>query len=271
VTYDPVGWNPYFGPEPSPASIRRDLQRIHNTGFTGIVTFSSRGGLARVPRIAKTERLAVIMGVWNPADVGELREAIAQHAFADAYCVGHDGLNKPNGYTIEDLEKAVALLKRRTSLPVTASEEVRLYKDPALLRLGDWLFPDIHVSLLDASGRLQQNPSSNLDTPVDLARKISVISAEVGRPLMLKMVTFPWQGVEGGSIENQSESFDHFLEILRSPEQAFAARPALAFHSAFDLPWKTQYPFYEWDPYTGVLNADGTPRPAARTIVARCQ
>jgi exo-beta-1,3-glucanase (GH17 family) len=272
VTYDPTALDPRRGTEPTTPSIRRDLRRIRAAGFTGVVTFSSRGGFAQIPRIAKSENLAVIMGVWSPADVGELRRAIAQQEFADAYCVGHDGLDKRDGYALEDLEKAILLLKRRTMRPVTTSEEVRFYMNPALSRLGDWLFPDIHISLLNASSQsLRQASGRGLGPIVDLTRRISAVAAETERPLMLKMVTFPWNGFEGASLENQRDNFDRFLEALRSPEQGIAARPAVVIHSAFDLSWKNGYPFYDWDPYTGVLDTDGSSRPATQVIVARCQ
>ncbi len=271
VTYDPTGIDPRSGAEPTAASIRRDLSRIRSAGFTGVVTFSSRGSFARIPSIAKTEQLAVIMGVWSPGDVGELRNAISQREFADGYCVGHDGLDKRDGYVLEDLGKAIALLKRRTRRPVTTSEEVRFYQNPALLRLGDWLFPDAHSSLLDAESRsLQAGSQRATGSIVVLAKEISTASAEADRPLMLKMVAFPWNGLDGASLESQRACFDDFLQALRSPQQGIAVRPAVVIHSAFDLPWKQGYPFYEWDPYTGVLNADGSPRPAARVIAARC-
>lgn len=271
VTYDPRDLDPLLHAEVSSASIRDDLAHIRAAGFTGIVTFGSRGGLARIPRIAKAQRLAVIMGVWSPGDVGEIRNAIAQRDFADAYCVGHDGLGQRGGYEIEELRRAIALVKRRTHRPVSTSEEVRLYEDPALQRLGDWLFPDIHVSLLNAAARsVPEDPEQGFQSIVQLARRISAIAAQTDRPLMLKMVTFPWQGTANASALGQRESFARFLEELRSPERGSAVRPAIVIHSAFDLPWKTDDPFYPWDPYTGVLDADGAARPAARAIAALC-
>jgi hypothetical protein len=257
VTYDPTSWDPFSGIEASPATIHTDLRRIREAGFTGIVTFGSKGSLSLIPRIAKSEHLAIIMGVWYPRDVGELRQAIAQHSFVDAYCVGHDGLDKAGGYTIDELSKAILLLKRRTRRPVSTTEEVRRYKDPRLLTMGDWLFPDIHVSLLERAS-------------VDLGKAISATAAAAGRPLMFKMVTFPWQGAEGASLETQAQFYEHFMETIRDPEQPFAVRPSLVYHSAFDESWKIGYPFYEWDPYAGILNQDGRPRPAARAIISRC-
>ena len=102
-----------------------------------------------------------------------------------------------------------------------------------------------------------------------MAREIVKLAKQHDRPLMLKMVTFPWDGAEGASVEKQAEFFSVFLEALRDPEVGLPGRMAMMVNGAFDLPWKKGYPFYPWDRYTGLLESDGTPRPAVREILQR--
>lgn len=272
VTYDPPSRNPLLEIEATSSSIRDDLHRIHKAGFTGVVTFGSQGSLNLIPQLAKSERLAVIVGLWDPGNIGEVRRAIEQQRFADAYCVGHDGLDRRGGYTFEALKRTIQLVKRRTRRPVATTEEVRRYKDPRLLGLGDWYFPDIHVSLVTGSpyNGTQLDRAMPHDSSLELAKSISVIAAAAERPLMLKMITFPWRGAPRASLDSQAGSYARFLDSIRDPEQPFAARPSVVIHSAFDLHWKIRYPYYEWDLYTGVLAEDGRPRPAMREITQRC-
>lgn len=270
--HSPTGLDPGCGAGPLTWSIRRDLRRIRAAGFTGIVTFGSNGVLACIPRIAKAERLAVIMGVWNPNDAGELRRAIAQQNFVDGYCVGHDGLDKAGGYDIKELAKAVSLIQSRTGRPATTSEGVGYYAQAALRRIGDWFFPDVQYSVDAGDSR------EALDIVVSSAKKLAENAAAMQRPLMLKMVTFPWRLSADAMLHDkrkalagQAAQFDDFLDRLQLARQGLAVRPSGVVHSAFDMPWKTDPKLFQsWDPYTGVLELDGTERPAVRAITRHC-
>src|SRR5271165_5496884 len=93
VGYNPSGFDPNLNRDPSLSSIRQDLQLIKQAGFTGIVTYGSSGTLADIPELAQRSGLAVIMGVWNPADRNELLAALRQKGSVVGYSVGHDRLN----------------------------------------------------------------------------------------------------------------------------------------------------------------------------------
>lgn len=266
--YDPLEFNPTACPNPTSTSIQRDLRWIRAAGFTGIVTFSSKGTLAEIPALAKQEGLAVIMGVWTPSDRSELEQAAGQRQFVDAYCVGHNGLGKPHGYTMEELEIAIKLLRRCSGRPVTTSEEARFYGDRRLGRLGDWLFPDVHVSLLESPvAPPSADPFRDVARYIQLVCELPDLADGMHRPLMLKCVVYPWHGAAGASLETQRIFFSGVVEGLRSPDLGLPFQNvSIVVHSAFDSPWKTGFPFYPWDPFTGLLEGDGTPRPAAGEI-----
>lgn len=271
VCYDPTGYNPNpdCARRPDDASMGRDLERIRAAGFTGIVTSDSGRGLSSIPRIAKEQGLAVIAGVWNPAEEGAWSGAVELRDHIDAYCVGHNNLGK--AYSRDLLIDTVNRLRSESQRPVTTSEEIRMYRhDENVRALGDWLFPDCHVSLRPRPGAAPAvDVERNVESCLSLAREIVGLAGKGSRPIMLKMVTFPWAGAAGASLDRQAEFFALFLEALRDPESGLPVRVAIAASSAFDIPWKQGHPFYSWDPYTGLLGDDGTPRPAVREIVSR--
>ena len=86
VTYEPIDYVP-GATTLDLMDIEEELTWIRNAGFTGIITFSSNGDLAEIPRIAHEHDLHVIMGIWSPGNTAEHLQAIGQKEFVDAYVV----------------------------------------------------------------------------------------------------------------------------------------------------------------------------------------
>lgn len=59
LSYDPREFDPARNPNPSLASINKDLQEIRSAGFGGIITFNSVGYSAAIPRSANQYGLEV--------------------------------------------------------------------------------------------------------------------------------------------------------------------------------------------------------------------
>jgi class 3 adenylate cyclase/exo-beta-1,3-glucanase (GH17 family) len=270
VGYDPSTFDPLVCPKPALASIQADLESIRAAGFTGVVTFCSRGTLAEIPSLAKGLGLAVIMGVWDASDPHEVELAIERANSVDAYCVGHNGL-RDDRYLFEDVEAAMREIREQTEKPVSTSEEVRFYRENQnLAALGDWLFPDIHLSLqAKLNAGLYPEVEHRVEQSLALAREVATFGQRYRRPLALKLLVFPWKGAQGVSLELQRSFFAQALDRLSSPEVGLNVPTAYVAHSAFDAPWKQRVPFHPWDPYTGLLEADGTARPAVCEIVQR--
>ena len=240
IGYDPIAFDPVRSPNPSRESIGQDLRRIRNAGFTGIVTYSSQGGLSLIPPLASQEDLAVIMGVWDPTDTEECERAALQSRHVAAYHIGHNGFTRD--YFINDLQNAIAILKRKSGRPVTTMEPVRFYEDdPKLVELGDWLFPDIALSLQDMPGNYPDvNLTRDLAKFSSSARALATSTRAKGRPVMFK-ITYPWSGAKGATLETQERFFAPLLASLDNPEFGLPVRVSIMAHGAFDSLWKKGY------------------------------
>jgi exo-beta-1,3-glucanase (GH17 family) len=277
VTYDPQGnweWSQgiHFDLSSSTSEVdltRRELGWIRRAGFDGIITFTSRGRFAAIPRLAKEEGLAVIMGVWEPRDAQEVMAAIAQRDYVDAYCVGHNGLGDSR-YSIEELTEAVGYIRFHSGRPVSTTEKLGFYlSHKELLSLGDWVFPDAHVSVKEEAGVYRADAARDTRQVIEWSKLIAAQPEREGKPVLLKMVAYPMSGISNASLEEQASFFVSLFESRRDVMPYLPSDVSVSVHSAFDMPWKTKWPFYEWEPYAGLLNDDGTPRPAAQEIVKR--
>jgi exo-beta-1,3-glucanase (GH17 family) len=276
VSYDPVGMSldeAYQPVYPPSTNIARELRIIREAGFSGVLTFSAKGTMVEIPRLAQGQGLKVIMGVWNPADRQELSAAIRQSEFVDAYCVGHNGLS--DRYSIWQLKQAIYLIKKRTGLPATTTEPALRY-DAELATMGDWLFPDAHITLKNDPAVLAANVDLERDIQqfMTATKEVSRLAQRAGQPLILKNVAYPHQGPVGGSRDNQAEFYRRVLEWLNDPQQGHTAKAAIVAQGAFDAPWKLEKPFHDWDKYTGLILLDqsneGEPtnRPASKNLLS---
>ena len=269
ITYDPLHFDPSLYPNPDVDSMDRELEWIRDAGFDGIITFTSRGTFSTIPELAKRNGLLVIMGVWDPTDRQEITIAISKQEYIDAYCVGHNGLDK--SYSYDALVKAIQYIRFRTKRPVSTTEKTGLYlSDPRLLSLGDWIFPDAHVSVQnDGDMNFLADATRDGKKTFETAKRIAEHERRNTKPILLKMVTYPMNGITNASLEEQEAFFVFILDERRKVLPDMPSDVSISVHSAFDTPWKTTWPFYEWDPYTGLFDDKGTPRPAAIETVRR--
>jgi hypothetical protein len=270
ITYEPRGFDPLQAQTVDPASIRAELALIQQAGFDGVITFTSNGAHARIPRIAHRMGMAVIMGVWNPADERELAAAAAQRRYVKAYAVGHNGVDWL--YSHRQLEAAVSGLRFRTRRPVATTELFDHYHDARLLRVGDWIFPDAHVSLRRSQAlgdtAFATDALAGAAQTMAMAQRLAERRPDARTPILLKMVMYPVAGASGASEAEQKRFFHALLENRRDAVSRLPRDVRVAVHGAFDAPWKGgRWPFYPWDPHTGLLDSLGRARPAVREIV----
>ena len=278
ITYDPLGSLELIHDEhfdlsssslPKIELIRKELSWIRQAGFDGIITFSSKGGMRLIPHLAKEQGLSVIMGVWDPKDTHETIAAISQSDFVDAYCVGHNGWGERR-YSFDELANTIGYVRFHTRRPVTTTEKLDSYLDHTeLLSVGDWIFPDAHVSIKEGINVYRADAKRDTKQVLEWGKSIAAKQERRGKPILLKMIAYPMNGISNASLQEQSSFFISIFEIRRDVMSDLPADVSVSIHSAFDIPWKTNWPFYEWEPYTGLLNNDGTPRPAAIEIVKR--
>ena len=127
---------------PSPRALRRDAQSLHAIGFRAVTTHATTPASAPVCRFFKRHGFAtVLVGIADPTDAAELRRAVRLRRCADGYVVGTGGL-AAGRYDRDALARAIAQVRKQAGRPVTTREPAEtLRADPALARIGDWVFP----------------------------------------------------------------------------------------------------------------------------------
>lgn len=149
ITFTPPRpYNPDHNAFPSRAQIRAALRQLRQEGWRGLVTYSLDGSLAAVPRLARQVGFtSVIAGLFWFDDARLARErqaAVAEAAFIDGFVVGNEGLLFGR-YGRPRLEAEMNALRAVTGKPVTTTETGgQCLRDPSLLALGDWVFPNVH-------------------------------------------------------------------------------------------------------------------------------
>jgi hypothetical protein len=257
VLYDPYGMeldDDRVEIYPHIDSIAIDLDLIQRAGFSGVCTPSCTGVMSQVPRLARGRGLKVIASVKNPADDAELGRAIRLREFVDAYCLGSNQLG--NTYSIDTLRSAIERVKSETNRPATTSEYASHY-DEELAGLGDWLFPDAHVTVKDTPATESEvNIERDVGVMMDSTRAVLPYAQKTGRPILFRNVTYPHSGAKGASRTAQADFFRTLLARLNDPHRGHPVRTGIVVHSVFDCPWKVGKPFEAWDPHSGLLAVD---------------
>jgi len=242
VAYAPTHYTP---PNDPPLNeIRTDLQVLYDTGFLGVITYSSGGTFADVPRIAKEEGFqGVIMGVWSPTSTLEKENAKSMVEYVDGYCVGNEGLYF-GYYNLATLEGAIDELREDTSKPVTTTEPIGYYSDSSLRGIGDWLFPNVHPYWAG-----EKEPTAAKDWTVGQFNWLRSLEPE--KPILFKEVGLPTADDPECSETRQAE----YYRLLQRTTVPFA------FFEAFDQPWKHEYiDGFDVGPHWGLFESDRSPK-----------
>jgi hypothetical protein len=267
IAYEPPDWNPSRAWSLDLDAVSQELGWIQQAGFDGVITFTSRGDFAEIPRLAKGKGLTVIMGIWEPQNYDEVSAAISQREFVDAYCVGHDGW--PFRYSYEVLVKAIDHVRFRTGRPVSTTQRINYYlNDKRFLSIGDWLFPDTLLPLMDKNSYVHTvDVQRDVTTTIELANKLDQVN-QGGKPILLKMVGYP-NPDDYDDFDAQTKFFIALGNAQKDVGTSLSTNISISMYSAFDISWKQGPPFYDWETRTGLLHPDGKPRPAVWEIIKR--
>jgi len=231
--------------------IRQELTILKNAGFTGLVTYGSTSIMGD-EFLTMAEELGfqgVIMGIWNPSSLNELKNAIhsASLPIVLGYTIGNEGMyGNHDRYTIHELCSAMAVLRSSTGKPVSTSEEIDDYAfHPELLFAGDWLFPNAHpffhgmIHPLDAL-RWQQ-------------RRYADMAGATGRFVLFKEVGLPSSGARGLTEVNH----DLYYRELAKTDVRFV------YFEGFDRPKGNS----SVEPYWGMFDSARRPKLLARNLI----
>uniref|UniRef100_UPI002FE313EB stalk domain-containing protein n=1 Tax=Thermodesulfitimonas autotrophica TaxID=1894989 RepID=UPI002FE313EB len=255
VAYNPTAYDPETGVWPDEASIREDLALLRRAGFKGVITYGLNAALAEVPRLAKEAGFeAVIAGIWDVKNLEELLAAKKAAPYADAFCVGNEGL-LTRRYSLDELLTTMEQVRRETGKPVTTSEPVAFYfRQNALPRLGDFLLPIVHPFWAGV-----KEPRAAAKFTADTWAKLSELS---GRAVLCKETGLPSAGAEGLSEEAQLEFYRHLS----------ATGTAFTWFEAFDQTWKVSRPWKKRLPvetHWGFFGAQRQPKVVGQWLLER--
>ncbi|NIR06609.1 MAG: hypothetical protein GTN82_14405 [Candidatus Aminicenantes bacterium] len=234
IAYEPISYDPdkkYYGTE---KDITDELNLLYENEFNGVITFSSKGLLSRIPQIAKRIGFqGVIMGIIELTDDDEINAAIKASPYVDAYCVGHMFTDRP--YTERDVHRAIQLICKMTNLPVSTTLRPNGYKAyTKIAEAIDWFFPDVHCDWyteVNADKLLNQ-------TKLHIKEISELQNLYPNKPILLKMISCPSDEVYNASPKEQYYFFRKVVKYVKSTMD-FPERVYPSYFSAFDLPWKT--------------------------------
>ena len=243
VAYSPPTADPNKKLEATSEAIREDLAILRKAGFTGLVTYGSLGVMGReFPSLAASQGFqGIIIGIWDPANQDEIiaAKAAAKNPVTLGFCIGNEGFQKR--YQLPALSLAIEDLRQATGKPVATTEEIDDYSDENLLRLGDWVFPNVHPyfhSQLGPDAAVRWTKAAYDD-----------IKRRSGRFVMLKEVGLPTAGDSQGKLSEEAQE-KYYLELAKTDVK-------FVYFEAFDQPWKTHLPI---EPHWGIFKSDRTPK-----------
>ena len=252
VAYSPTHFNPDTGGFPSEDDIRADLQTLHGTGFSGLVTYGSESTFRHIPRIAREVGFqGVVMGVWSPTSAEEIANARGAVDYVDGYSVGNEGLFFGR-YDFDTLKTAMDNLRAATGKPVATTEVLNSYYSDAQVReLGDWAFPNVHPYW---NG--MKSPQQAVMWTQQQFADLNALYEESPKIVVFKEVGLPTAGDPELSEEGQAE----YYKLLRSTDVKFF------YFEAFDQPWKTSQPV---EPYWGLFHSDRSSKPVVNYVCGK--
>ncbi len=221
IAYVPTGFDPRVPPAdgPWPAErLRADLAALR-PAFDGLVLYDFRPDVTPgiLEQAAALGYRAVLLGVWDPrsqAEIAGTAELVRRWGdrLALAVIIGNEGIND-NRYDIADLAHARDRLRVLAGtggsvLPVSTSEPAGDYGWPPLLAFGDFLAPNIHPAIDQAS--------LAPDAAVAWVHgRAQAIARAAGRPVLVKETGFPNGGGDGFSAERQRAFWTAWLAAGR--------------------------------------------------------
>jgi exo-beta-1,3-glucanase (GH17 family) len=240
VAYQPTELKVWNGNpvQASEVSIREDLKALR-PWFDGVITYGAHSGAELIPGIAKELGYrAVVMGIWNPDDDREVRNALAVwEKYPDivlGVSLGNEMVLSRRG-SWSGYARAIGKFRDRApKLPLAVTEPFATFLDdpgakPVLAKL-DFMAVNIHPIF---EPWFKDVPPFNwADFVVQASKRLSQ-EAFCG-PVLIKETGVPTAPEAEGFTPEKQKAF--YAELARQlpPSRGLA----FAYFSAFDAPWR---------------------------------
>ena len=255
--------SPLGGPQPSIAEIDEDLALLAGD-VHAVRTYTVRGNLAEVPRLAKAHGMNVALGGWLGAEAGDNREELDRlvrifrenHQQVVRVIVGNEAILRED-QTVAQMITHLREVKRSVWAPVSTAEPWHIWlAHPELVEHVDFIA--VHMlpywEGVDAEHAVEHV----------LRRYLELQQAYPDKSIVISEVGWPSHGRTRqdavASYANQAKFLRRFL--------AAAEREGITYYlmEAFDQPWKQQIEG-EVGGHWGVYNDEREPKFAFTTPV----
>lgn len=268
ATYEPTSLQ-VVGGQPTradPDSLRADLD-VLRTRFDGLITYESGHGMRALPPLAAERGFsALILGIWNPADAGEVDEALAAaRAWPDlvvGFALGNEVLFD-HRLDAQRLTAAIAGLRARVpGVALAASEPFHLFygaQAAPLLASLDFMLPNVHPIFQPWFPGAPARQSADF-----VAQVVTQLEAVFCGPILVKETGLPSAPAERGFDAARQALFWRALREQLPPTR----RHAFAWFAAFDAPWRAREVdargrAHEEEAHFGLFDAQRRPKPAS--------
>lgn len=265
IAYAPTSSDGAYNANPTDASIQADLQTLYDEGWRGLQTYTMLGTYSHIPKIAKQVGFThVIAGIFHLSG----SDAAAEMANAtnptwvykngmnasggyniDGFLVGNEGLHQ-NRYTYSNLTAAMDALHHAaatSSLPKTTSEPASQYLDSPnaenLLKLGDWLFPNLDyfcwANHLEGPAAMWNNVGYGYNAVKHAADKVD--------STLTTIVHESWYATSGDPINtppftSQANQVEYYKLMVAAKSDYFSDNFYFVWGEAYNQPWKAHSP-----------------------------
>ncbi|TLP78402.1 glycosyltransferase [Pseudomonas nitroreducens] len=247
--------NPQKNQFPSDDEIRSDLELVSKS-TDNIRTYSVKGSLADIPRLAEELGMRVSLGIWigpdeaeNEAEIERGIEIANNSRSVVRVIVGNEALFRRE-VTVEQLTAYLDRVRKAVKVPVTTAEQWHIYeKYPEMAK---------HVDLIAAHVLpYWEYTAMNDAIPFVLERAKELRAKFPRKPLLLAEVGWPSNGrMRGGADATQADQAIY----LRTLTNALNKKGYNYFVvEAFDQPWKVGDEG-SVGAYWGVYNAQRQPK-----------
>ena len=238
IAYQPISLQVVDGrvTDANAAGIRTDLTQLRER-FDSLITYDAIHGAQQIPAIAAALKFrALIIGVWDPADLAQLDAALEAARRFPRLVIG---ISLGNEVLFAHRSDPAALLTliarvraRAPQLALSMSEPFHVYDEPAaaaLLAQLDFLLPIVHPVFQPWFHGADSSTAAQF--VVNVLGKLGPLACG---PILVKETGVPTAPASAGFSEARQATFYTELRRVLPPSRT----QAFAYFAAYDAPWR---------------------------------